>query len=95
MKKNVRKNAGMLLLMLSLCGVGTVLAQDSDLMVCSDKGYTHTNATPAKGASTYQWYENGTPVPGANQTTLTIDVGTKAPGTYAYVRVAAVNQLKR
>jgi hypothetical protein len=66
---------------------GTAFAQ---LEVCAGKGYTlnSTAAAPPFGATTYQWYENSSPV-GANSASYTIPAGTKAAGNYAYVRVAA------
>jgi hypothetical protein len=93
MKKNVKRNAGMFLLMMSLCGAGTVFAQTANLLVCSDKGFTLTNAAAASdGSATYKWYENVnsggfTEVGGETGTSLHRDA--KATGTYQYVRVAS------
>jgi hypothetical protein len=91
MKKNVRKNAGMLLMMASLCGAGTAFAQAPDLLVCSSRGYTLTSVANASGTSavTYLWYENDSPVPDANDATLSITAESKEPGVYQYVRKAS------
>jgi hypothetical protein len=94
MKKNVRKNAGMLLLMMSLCGAGTVLAQDPHLLVCEGRGYTLTNATGATDGATYKWYENDkgggfTEVGDQTNPMLTIAPG-KTTGKYQYVRMASI-----
>jgi hypothetical protein len=88
MKKNVRKNVGAILLMLSLCGVGTAFAQDVDLMVCSNKGYKLKEAAAATSGSTYQWYENGTKLDGQTSTELTMTAGLRGTGVYKYVRMA-------
>jgi hypothetical protein len=67
---------------------GTAVAQD--LTVCAGKGYTlnSTAAAPPFGATSYSWYEDGKPLDGENEVSLTIPAG-KAAGTYAYWRMAA------
>jgi hypothetical protein len=92
MKKNVRKNAGMLLAMAALCGVSTALAQTPDLLVCSDKGYTLTSTADATAGATYKWLEKVNDVAFAEvsgETGVSLHRNAKDnAGTYAYVRVA-------
>jgi hypothetical protein len=73
-----------------LCLAVPALAQ-YDLTVCANKGFTLASVADAAGVEpvTYQWYENGSPIENSNTATISIPEGGKAPGAYAYVRVAA------
>jgi hypothetical protein len=68
---------------------GTAVAQD--LSVCEGKGYTLNSTADAVGEEpiTYEWFENGVPLPESNSASYTIGAGTRAVGEYKYVRVAS------
>jgi hypothetical protein len=77
--------------MMSIAAGTALLAQaPADLTVCVGKGYTLTSTKDATGTSpvTYQWYEDGEPLPGANSASYSIAAGREA-GEYAYWRIAA------
>jgi hypothetical protein len=83
-------------LLLTLMGVSTMVTvlvaqAPVDLQVCVGKGYTLTSTKDATGTSpvTYQWYEDGEPLPDSNSASYTIAAGAKELGDYAYVRVAS------
>jgi hypothetical protein len=81
--------------LLTLTGVSAMMtalmAQPVDLQVCYGKGYTlnSTAEAPATGATSYTWFEDGDPLPDSNSASYTIGAGTRAPGTYLYVRMAS------
>jgi uncharacterized protein (TIGR02145 family) len=79
-------------LLLTLTGVSamvTVLVAQ-DLQVCAPSGYALTSVADAvgEGQVTYEWYENGVPLPESNSATYSIAEGKEA-GDYAYWRMAA------
>jgi hypothetical protein len=84
MKKNVRKNAGMLLMMAALCGGSPALAQIPNWPVCADKGYTIKTNKEAVGtttAMTYTWTIAGAT---ASTTTTTYRRTLSTTGSNAY-----------
>jgi uncharacterized protein (TIGR02145 family) len=83
-------------LLLTLMGVSTMITAlfaqaPADLEVCALSGYALTSTADAVGEEpiTYEWFENGVPLPESNSATYSIAAGEKVAGDYAYWRVAA------
>ncbi len=74
------------LIMLCLM-TGAAAAQD--VTICKDANYTIPSITDASaGVDNYRWFENNKLIPGAEDNAYTIAAGSRAPGTYTYVRQA-------
>jgi uncharacterized protein (TIGR02145 family) len=79
-----------LIIMTVLSGVSGLCAAQSAqvLTVCTGSSYSIPSATPASGAATYQWLENGVVIPGATAISYTNTSGKLVAGKYEYVRQA-------
>jgi uncharacterized protein (TIGR02145 family) len=95
MKKNVIKKPLKRVLFLGIKGFLTValngfivpaMAQ-TGAEICAGTTYTIGSVAPASGAPTYQWLEDGVPIPNTNAAYYTVPAD-KAAGSYVYTRQA-------
>jgi uncharacterized protein (TIGR02145 family) len=95
MKKNVIKKQLKRVLFLGIKGFLTValsglivpaMAQ-TGAEICAGTTYTIGSVAPASGVPTYQWLEDGVPIPDTDAATYTVPAD-KAAGSYVYTRQA-------
>jgi hypothetical protein len=72
-----------------MCIAGSAVCR-AQLQVNANTSYTIPNVVAATGASQYQWYVNGTLIPGATAADYTNAAGMSIGGKFTYVRKAYI-----
>jgi uncharacterized protein (TIGR02145 family) len=83
------------IVMIGVLSLGSaVCAAQTATQITVGASYTISDVTPASGASSYQWLENGVKISGATAASYTNSAGKFASGKYEYMRLAYIKDCK-